>query len=134
MVDGFGARNFLDDFGEALRAAGVQILVYRPEVSLFRLRRHRLRRLHRKLAVIDGCIAFVGGINIIDDLEASSQLSPRHDYAVRIEGPLLTDVHRVMRRLWYLVCWASLQRRKEPRLLRTIAPYRRRHGSRLPDS
>lgn len=122
MVDGFGARNFQEDFAGRLKAAGVHILIYRPEVSLFRLRRHRLRRLHRKLAVIDGRIAFAGGINIIDDFDTPGQLPPRHDYAVRIEGPLLPDIHRVMRRLWYLVCWASLQQRTEPRLLRGDAP------------
>lgn len=122
LVDGFGARNFQEDFGERLKAAGVQILVYRPEIAPFRLRRHRLRRLHRKLAAIDGRIAFVGGINIIDDVDTPGQLPPRHDYAIRIEGPLLADIHRTMRRLWYLVCWASLQRRGEPRLLRAVTP------------
>ena len=120
LVDGFGAHNFMADFGERLMAAGVQVLVYRPEVSRFRLRRHRLRRLHRKLATIDARIAFVGGINIIDDLDTPGQLPPRYDYSVRIEGPLLADIHRVMRRLWYLVRWASLQRRDPLRAPRPV--------------
>jgi cardiolipin synthase len=62
-------------------------VIYRREVALS-LRRHRLRRLHRKIAVIDGRLAFVGGINIISDLDQPGR-RPRLDYSVRIEGPLL---------------------------------------------
>lgn len=109
MVDGFGARNFVDSFGEFLQAAGVAVLVYRPEVARFRLRRYRLRRLHRKLAAIDGRIAFVGGINIIDDLNTPGQTPPRHDYALRVEGPLLAHVHETMLRLWNLVNWVTFR-------------------------
>lgn len=112
MVDGFGAANFSADFGERLLAAGVDVRVFRPEVARFRLRRHRLRRLHRKLATIDARIAFVGGINIIDDLDTPGQIPPRHDYAVRIEGPLLAPIHGVMQRLWHLVSWANLRQRQ----------------------
>jgi cardiolipin synthase len=41
-----------------LLAANVQVLIYRPKVSLLTLRRNRLRRIHRKLAVIDARVAF----------------------------------------------------------------------------
>lgn len=108
LVDGFGARHFPAAFGEQLAAAGIELLVYRPEVSRFRLRRHRLRRLHRKLASIDAKIAFVGGINIIDDMNTPGHTPPRHDYAVRIEGPLLAKVHNSMSWLWSLVRWVTL--------------------------
>lgn len=111
MVDGFGAENFIPDFGARLLAAGVEVRVFRPEVARFRLRRHRLRRLHRKLVTIDARIAFVGGINIIDDMDTPGQVPPRHDYALRIEGPLLAPIHGVMERLWYLVSWAGLRQR-----------------------
>jgi cardiolipin synthase len=111
MVDGFGATAFVPEFGTRLFAAGVEVRIYRPEVARFRLRRHRLRRLHRKLAAIDARVAFVGGINIIDDLDEAGQLPPRHDYAVRIEGPLLGPIHDTLKQLWHLVSWASLRRR-----------------------
>ncbi len=111
MVDGFGASGFMPAFGEELLAAGVEVRVYRPESSRFRFRRHRLRRLHRKLVAIDARVAFVGGINIIDDMDASGQTPPRHDYALRIEGPLLADIHAAMQRLWHLLSWASLRQR-----------------------
>ncbi len=111
MVDGFGASGFVFTLGERLTAAGVEVRVYRPEVSRFRLRRHRLRRLHRKLATVDARVTFVGGINIIDDMDTPGRIPPRYDYAVRIEGPLLAAIHGSMVRLWQLVSWASFRQR-----------------------
>jgi cardiolipin synthase len=111
LVDGFGARGFPDIYGEALVAAGVEILVYRPEVARLELRRHRLRRLHRKLAVVDRCLAFVGGINVIDDMDTPRQVPPRFDYAVAVEGPLVLRVHHAARHLWQLVRWATFGQR-----------------------
>jgi cardiolipin synthase len=67
--------------------------------------------LHRKLSVIDGRIAFVGGINVIDDMDTPGQIPPRFDYAVAVEGPLLEAIHGAMRHLWQLVRWASFRRR-----------------------
>jgi cardiolipin synthase len=111
MVDGFGAPDFLERLGPGMIAQGVSIMVYRPEVARLRLRRHRLRRLHRKIAVIDQKIAFVGGINIVDDIDDPSQTSPRMDYAVQIRGPLLDPIQRSTRHLWQLLRWASFRRR-----------------------
>ena len=96
-------REFADSLQPALLAAGVQAMVYRPDIARFRLRRHRLRRLHRKLAVIDGEIAYVGGINVIDDLNTPYQIPPRYDYAVRIEGPMLVPIQQAQHRLWEML-------------------------------
>src|SRR4030065_2452625 len=76
LVDGFGAREFPAKLMPALQAAGVQVLVYRKKNSPLTLRRHRLRRLHRKLVVVDARLALVGGINIIDDVHAPGQPPP----------------------------------------------------------
>lgn len=114
LVDGFGSRAFVTNLLPLLQTAGVRVLIYRRELSTFSLRRHRLRRLHRKLAVIDGKLAFVGGINIIDDFDAATPDHPRHDYAVRIHGPLVEPLQTNVQRLWRLVSWASLQRRPPP--------------------
>ncbi len=111
MVDGFGAPDFLTRLGRGMIAEGVEVVVYRPEVARLRLRRPRLRRLHRKLAVIDRRLAFVGGINIIDDLDSPGLTAPRFDYAVAIEGPLVDPVHATVRHLWQIVRWASFRHR-----------------------
>lgn len=110
-VDGYGASNFATDFLPRLTAAGVRALFYRPEIGRFHLKRHRLRRLHRKLAVIDARIAFVGGINVISDDSGPPELCPRYDYAVRIEGPTLDQIHHAVRRMWEIVSWASFKQR-----------------------
>ncbi|NJD26013.1 MAG: cardiolipin synthase ClsB [Betaproteobacteria bacterium] len=111
LVDGFGARNFVRDFQPGLAAAGVHTMQYRPERGRFHLKRHRLRRLHRKLAVVDARVAFVGGINIVDDDNTEPDMRPRYDYAVRIEGPVLRQVHHAVRHMWEVVAWASFRRR-----------------------
>lgn len=111
LVDGFGARNFGKDFLPRLLDAGVHAMVYRPEIGRFRFRRHRLRRLHRKLALVDGRIAFVGGINIVDDDNAPEDLRPRFDYAVRVEGPVVPSIHAALRHMWEIVVWANFKRR-----------------------
>lgn len=120
LVDGFGGREFVRDLMPTLVAEGVQVLIYRREIRLLSLRRHRLRRLHRKLVMIDDRVAFVGGINIVDDYDAGQSTYPRHDYAVRLEGPLVHEVAVSMRRVWLLVAWANLRRRR----MRLPTPHR----------
>ena len=111
LVDGFGAREFAAGLGASLAAQGVEVMTYRPEVGHFRFRRHRLRRLHRKLVVVDGRLAFVGGINVLDDFDDGKEASPRFDYAVSIEGPLVARIHATCRHVWRLVRWARLGHR-----------------------
>jgi cardiolipin synthase len=67
-----------------LQAGGVKALVFRPQISPWTFRRKRLRRMHRKIVVVDREIAFVGGINIIDDCGTKGDMPPRFDYAVAI--------------------------------------------------
>jgi cardiolipin synthase len=111
LVDGFGAREMPDVFVRELREAGARLLVFRPEIWRFRFRRDRLRRMHRKIAVADGRVAFVGGINIIDDMDTPRQVPPRYDYAVRIEGPLVARVQEAAVRLWNRIALARLEHR-----------------------
>ena len=114
LLDGFGARGFPGELADSLGQAGVELRFYRPERGLLRLRRHRLRRMHRKLVVVDGGIAFVGGINIIADDNAPGHPSHRYDYAVRIEGPLAREVRIAMQHVWRLVVWSQTGRRPKP--------------------
>jgi len=56
-------------------------------------------------------VAFVGGINVIDDFDTPGHTPPRYDYAVRIEGPLTERVRVEAAKLWTQVSWATLRRR-----------------------
>lgn len=118
MVDGFGSQDLDPALVRELGAAGARFLVYRRNISPWTLRRTRLRRLHRKIAMIDARIAFIGGINIVDDADAPGSMMPRFDYAVRVEGPLLAKIVPVVRQLWSRVSAVELRARwAEPRAL-----------------
>ena len=69
LIDGFGSMGLPQTMVEDLEAAGVWVMKFRPKTSPWTLKRHRLRRLHRKIVVVDRTIAFVGGINIIDGMD-----------------------------------------------------------------
>ena len=103
VVDGFGARNLEAYHQPKLTQAGVHIRVFRPEQQLWRhlisRKRTRLRRMHRKIALIDGHTAFLGGINIIDDATGNIA-STRLDFALAIEGPILQQIGHAMDRQW----------------------------------
>jgi cardiolipin synthase A/B len=109
LIDGFGSiglpKTVMDDF----EAAGVMVLKFRPKTSPWTLRRRRLRRLHRKIVVVDREIAFVGGINIVDDTGMAAQTSPCYDYAVRVEGPLVEEIHDSARHVWSRVAWKRMR-------------------------
>jgi cardiolipin synthase len=110
LVDGFGSKGIFEQTRRLLSGANIEVLIFGPKTSPLTLRRNRLRRLHRKLVVVDACVAFVGGINIIDDMHTPRHTPPRYDYAVRIEGPLIASVLDQTARLWHRVAWASLRR------------------------
>lgn len=120
LLDGFGSRDLPGPVLDDLRNAGVEVQFFRPErwrgllASLRPLRRHRhrLRRLHRKLALVDGRVAFVGGINIVDDFDGGRLVHPRRDYAVRVEGPLVADAQASAFRVWRLVNWSRIGLRR----------------------
>jgi cardiolipin synthase len=117
IVDGFGAGGHGRRLVQELGAHGVAVKVYRPE-RWWRLERKLLRRLHRKLAVIDEAIAFVGGINIIDDYTdvplREGKAAPRFDFAVACEGPLVDAVSLAARRLWWTMELTDLRRLGRP--------------------
>src|SRR6186997_1137387 len=103
LVDGWGAKHYLTDRLEnVIVQGGVNLLKYRPEVQPWHFRSHRLRRLHRKICHVDGDVAFVGGINLIDDMNTPGQRPPRVDFAVRVRGPIVGGIVATMQRLWAL--------------------------------
>lgn len=111
LLDGFGSQNLSKEAINSLLQAGIKILIFRPELIFARLGRYRLRRMHRKLVMIDAHTAFIGGINIIDDEDNPEHLTPRFDYAVVVTGPLLLQIHKAIKHLWMLVAWAHLKKR-----------------------
>ncbi len=109
LIDGFGSFSLPETMVDFLEAAGVLVMKFRPKTSPWTLRRRRLRRLHRKIVVVDRKIAFVGGININDGLDFHGQPSTRYDYAVCVQGPLVKAIHDSARRVWSRVARTRLR-------------------------
>lgn len=109
LVDAFGCKTFLFDLRRRLIDADVEVLLYRPDITPWDFRAARLRRLHRKIAVIDGRIGFVGGINLIDDMNTPRQTPPRHDYAVEVRGPVLHTLTHEANLLWRITAWSNFR-------------------------
>lgn len=113
LLDGFGSKDLSEAFVQMLEEGGVQVMFYRPKISPWSLKKNRLRRLHQKIAVIDGNVGFVGGINIIDDYDVPNpypnNVPPRIDYAVRIEGPIVAQMAASVLKLWRRMAWLRLR-------------------------
>ena len=112
LLDGFGCKDLSKAYIKELEQAGVQVMFYRPKVSPWTFKTRRLRRLHRKVVVVDGMVGFVGGINIIDDNDVPDQIAPRVDFAVRIEGAILVAIVESVHKLWRRMAWAKIQQVK----------------------
>ncbi|MBA3598591.1 MAG: cardiolipin synthase ClsB, partial [Methylibium sp.] len=92
-VDGWGSPDLSPAFIEALTAAGVHLHVFDPIWRVLGKRLNVLRRMHRKIVVIDGRLAFVGGINYSADHLADFGPLAKQDYSVECVGPIVDDIH-----------------------------------------
>ncbi len=117
LIDGFGGGEFARQLAVRLPEDGVQVRIYRPQ-RWWRPRRQLLRRMHRKLVVVDDRLAFLGGINIDDnplrDEFTGEPIGPRFDIAVECEGPIVAAIATAMRRLWWGVAVANWHEISEP--------------------
>jgi cardiolipin synthase A/B len=104
VVDGFGSIASLDSVRATFADTAVRLEVFRPLNRWYSwLQPGQLRRLHQKLCVCDDSTAFVGGINLIDDRNDMSHgwvETPRLDFAVQVEGPLVAPVGETARAMW----------------------------------
>lgn len=93
-VDGYGTANLNSDYIAELTDAGVNMHVYDPKPRLFGVRTNLFRRLHRKIVVVDGEVAFISGINFGWDHLPDKYLMGKQDYGVRVRGPIVEDIRR----------------------------------------
>ncbi|MCC8363475.1 cardiolipin synthase ClsB [Lysobacter sp. A6] len=91
-VDGYGSPTFSPEFLSELVGAGVRVHVFDPHRGVLGVRVNVFRRLHRKLLIVDGTRAFIGGINYSVDHCAESDPQGKQDYSVEIEGPVVGDL------------------------------------------
>jgi len=104
---------------ERLQAGGVRHRSFNPFF------RRGVARTHRKICVVDRKVAFLGGLNINDDLisdddSAMPLPAPRWDFGVRITGPLVAAIHEEVTTQWARLGKLQLKQRIERiRKLRT---------------
>jgi cardiolipin synthase len=111
IVDWFGTGHLV---ARRLRGAfadgGVHYRIFNPWF------RRGTARSHRKIAVVDREIAFVGGINVNDDwfcdYDPKKRLpAPRWDFAVEVRGPLVAQIHHEAQAQWARVGHMNIIRR-----------------------
>jgi cardiolipin synthase len=73
-------------------AAGIEL---RRTAPLGPMARYMLYRDHKKLVIVDGHVAYLGGINVSDHNFAWN------DFMVRVEGPVVDDLARDFASTWY---------------------------------
>ena len=98
-VDDYGSADLTASFIEAMTKAGVKIHLFDPTPRLLGIRINMFRRLHRKIVVVDGEIAFIGGINYSADHLIGYGPSAKQDYAVEVRGPVVDDIRVASLRL-----------------------------------
>jgi phosphatidylserine/phosphatidylglycerophosphate/cardiolipin synthase-like enzyme len=98
MIDGFGSPDLSREFIEGLTSVGVKVRVFDPGARFMGQRLNVFRRMHRKIVVIDGERAFVGGINYSADHLMDFGPKAKQDYAVALEGPIVAQIHQFVLR------------------------------------
>ncbi|EOI3478940.1 cardiolipin synthase ClsB [Cronobacter dublinensis] len=94
LLDGYGSPDLSDEFVGTLTSAGVKFRYYDPRPRTLGMRTNVFRRMHRKIVVIDGEVAFVGGINYSAEHMSDYGPEAKQDYAVRVEGPVVQDIYQ----------------------------------------
>lgn len=92
-LDGFGCGELTTAFLASLSDAGVRLQMFDPAPRRLGIRTNWFRRLHRKIVVVDGVIAFIGGINFSADHLGDFGPEAKQDYSVEIKGPAVVDIH-----------------------------------------
>ena len=99
LLDDYGSKHLNRSDRQRLLRAGIHLCLFNP------LRRgqlmHNLRRMHRKILIIDGRTCWTGGSGICDEFDPRSHGRHHwHDTMTRIEGPCCGDWQRLFHDSW----------------------------------
>ncbi len=114
QYDDFGARGVGARVLRPLREAGVEVAVFNP--LLRSSPGERRQRDHRKILVIDGEVAFTGGLNVANECHDGTRhrgrsLAAWRDLHLRIAGPAVDQLETVFLESWSVAKGAGIQRR-----------------------
>ncbi len=124
-LDDFGANRFNKHDRERLKQPNIHLAFYNP-VNYGRWF-HNLFRDHRKLLLLDGELAFVGGVGITDDFDPPDEKALRwRETVVEIKGPCVEDWRTLFVESWpvagitpALLPYANTNNNTEPGTVRT---------------
>src|SRR3954471_7482136 len=104
LFDEIGSYNLPRAYRRELAEAGVLILPFRTSRGL----RNRFQinfRNHRKIVIVDGRVAYVGGLNIGDEyMGRHKKFGPWRDTQVEVRGPIVQAIQFGFLEDWY---WAT---------------------------
>jgi phosphatidylserine/phosphatidylglycerophosphate/cardiolipin synthase-like enzyme len=120
LFDAFGALGFRRADRRRLLGAGVELRFFNPLRLRGRLTANLLRD-HRKLLLLDGRVAFVGGAGLTDEFAPGARPGPWRELMVEVTGPVVAD--------WLQAFAATWARWGEPLGLPEPAAAEERYGS-----
>jgi cardiolipin synthase len=115
IYDSVGSKNTPLTFFQRLRDSGNNVLEFNPINPLLAIvgKWHLAQRDHRKILVVDGSIAFTGGVNIShvysssrsgedekEELKKREAKEPWRDTHVQIEGPAVAEFQKLFLETW----------------------------------
>ena len=126
LYDGFGS--FLTPnkaFYNLKKSKNAKVAAFLPiNIFSYSLINHRN---HRKIAIIDGEIAYLGGMNIGDEYMGKKKISPWRDTHIRIVGEAVAEVQRIFCLDWEFTTGENIKENSEvffknPRKTKSITP------------
>ena len=103
MYDGTcGISHLPKGYEEKLRACGIDVRIFLPTVPFFST--YQNNRDHRKILVIDGRVAYNGGLNLADEYaNITHPYGHWKDTAVKVEGAAVRSYTMMFLQLWYSI-------------------------------
>lgn len=109
LIDDVGLRYSFPPVHWALRREGIKVARFLPIISKSLLAFFNLRT-HRKLLIVDGAVAFAGGMNIAgNNVLADSPRRPVRDVHFRIRGPIVRQLQDAFVEDWAFVTQEVLE-------------------------
>jgi len=100
LIDAVGSRSMIKSMGNHMKGQGIELHPVLP-VNIFRQFMARIDlRNHRKLAIIDGYVAYTGSQNIVNEGYGRKDLA-WHDLTVKLTGPVVLELQAIFLGDWY---------------------------------
>lgn len=123
LIDAIGSSKVRKAFLQPLRDAGAEVFWFHPSQLLRPFKRPWMNlRTHRKLVIVDGQVAFTGGINITDEQDERIREDAYRDLHMRVEGKVVHSLQLVFVEDWLYASGQAHQVFEPDRLWPSMPP------------